>query len=504
MHKKGKIYLDRHFEIGEIDKRIYSSMIEHMERVVYGGIFEPDHELADEDGFRTDVIDLVKELQIPMLRYPGGNFLSGYNWEDGIGPVEERPLRLDLAWIAEETNRIGTDEYLKWAKKTGTEVNMAVNLGTRGADAARNLVEYCNYQGDSTWSRKRKENGSEEPYGIRTWCLGNEMDGPWQICHKTAEEYGRTAVEAGRLMKKVDKQIELVLCGSSNTTISTFPQWDLSVLEEAYDIADYISLHNYFSIVNNNMEDFLASNLEMEDQIDTIAAACDCIKTKVRSNKTINLSFDEWGIWNREETANRKKWKFDWDDKNAISEGSYSFADALLTGELLISFINRADRVKIACQAQLVNHLSLFNTVKNGPVWKQTIFYPFLYTSRYGRGTALRVSKESPVYDGQKHKNVPSIETAAVVNDEKRTLTLFIVNRDPESDISAEIVLSGFESLREVEHILYRCDDLEAVNSAEHPDQVVPENVPVSEDIITCSYEAELEKCTWHMIRFEY
>lgn len=504
MQKSAKIYLDRHFEIGEIDKRIYSSMIEHMERVVYGGIYEPDHELSDEDGFRTDVIELVKELQIPMLRYPGGNFLSGYNWEDGIGPVENRPLRLDLAWIAEETNRIGTDEYLKWAKKTGTEVNMAVNLGTRGADAARNLVEYCNYDGDSYWSKKRKENGAEEPYGIKTWCLGNEMDGPWQICHKTAEEYGRTAVEAGRLMKKVDKNIELVLCGSSNTTISSFPQWDLSVLEEAYDVTDYISLHNYFTIVGNTMEDFLAENIELEEQIRTIIAACDCIKTKVRSDRTVNLSFDEWGIWNREETANRQKWKFDWSDKNAVSEGSYSFADALLTGELMMSFINHADRVKIACQAQLVNHLSLFNCVKGGPVWKQTIYYPFLYTSKYGRGTALRVEQDSPTYDGEKYKNVPALHTAAVVDKESRTLTVFVVNRDTLNDITAEISLQGFEKMRETEHIVYQCDDLEAVNSADMPQNVVPVSLAVSGEEIQDSYKAELGKCTWHMFRFAY
>lgn len=503
MYKKGKIYLDRQFEIGEVDKRIYSSMIEHMERVVYGGIYEPDHPNADEDGFRRDVIELVKEMQIPMLRYPGGNFLSGYNWEDGIGPVEKRPVRLDLAWIAEEPNLIGTDEYLKWAKKTGTEVNMAVNLGTRGADAARNLVEYCNYPGGTYWSELRKKNGSEEPYKIKTWCLGNEMDGFWQICHKTAEEYGRLALESGKLMKKVDPEIELVLCGSSNVTIPTFPDWDRKVLEEAYEVTDYISLHNYFSVVNNTMEDFLASNLEMDRQMETIIAVCDAVKAKVRSDKTVNLSFDEWGIWNREETANRAKWKFDWSDKNAISEGSYSFADALLTGAMLMSLINHSDRVKIACQAQLVNHLSLINCVKGGDAWKQTIFYPFLYTSVYGRGTALQVKVDCPSYDGEKMKDVPVLESAAVVNEEEKTVTLFVLNRDLEQDLEAELVLRGFEELTEIDHVVYKNDDLEAVNSAEHPEQVVPEKgTPGTME--NGVYRNVLEKCSWHMIRFSY
>lgn len=502
MHKRAKIYLDRQFQIGEVDKRIYSSMIEHMERVVYGGIYEPDHPQADENGFRQDVMDLVKEMKIPMVRYPGGNFLSGYNWEDGIGPVEKRPVRLDLAWIGEEPNLIGTDEYLKWAEKTGTEVNMAVNLGTRGADAARNLVEYCNYPKGTYWSDLRRKNGSEEPYKIKTWCLGNEMDGTWQICHKTPEEYGRLAVESGRLMKKVDKDIELVLCGSSNTSISTFPSWDMKVLEEAYDVADYISLHNYFSVVDNTMENFLAGNLELERQIETITAVCDAVKAKVRSDKTINLSFDEWGIWNREETANRAKWKFDWSDKNAVSEGSYSFPDALLTGGILISFINHCDRVKIACQAQLVNHLSLFNCVKGGPVWKQTIFYPFLYTSLYGRGTALKPVTESPYYSSRDFDKVPVLEIAAVEDTKGETLTLFLLNRDMNDGLVTDIVLRGFQDMEELEHIVYCCQDLEVVNTANEPDKVVPcKKAPGSFD--NGIYRTELERCSWHMIRFQ-
>lgn len=503
MQKRGKIYLDRQYEIGEVDKRIYSSMIEHMERVVYGGIYEPDHFLADEDGFRKDVIDTVKELKIPMIRYPGGNFLSGYNWEDGIGPVGERPVRLDLAWIAEEPNLIGTDEYMKWAGKTGTEVNMAVNLGTRGADAARNLVEYCNYEGGSYWSDLRKKNGAKNPYKIKTWCLGNEMDGTWQIGHKKAKEYGRLAVESGRLMKKVDKDIELVLCGSSNIDISTFPSWDAKVLEEAYEVTDYISLHNYFSIVDSNMKDFLAGNIEMERQIETISAVCDYVKAKVRGTKNINLSFDEWGIWNREETANRARWKFDWSDKNAISEGSYSFADALLTGAMLMTFINHSDRVKIACQAQLVNHLSLFNCVKGGKLWKQTIYYPFLYTSLYGRGTALRTVTDSPSYDCESYEQVSVLESAAVVNEEGQTLTVFLLNRDTEEAVETVISFRGFDKLKEIEHIAYYNEDLEAVNTPQAPDNVVPIKKPAG-TVERETYTTVLEKCSWHVIRFAY
>ena len=219
--RAARLTLDAAFPIGKIDPRIYGSFIEHMERVVYEGIYEPDHPNADEDGFRRDIIELTRELQIPFVRYPGGNFLSGYNWEDGVGPKEKRPVRKDLAWCAYETNQVGTDEFMRWLEKVGAECNMAVNLGTRGIDAARNLVEYMNGDGTSSYSQMRIQNGRKEPYKVKTWCLGNEMDGDWQIGHKTADEYGRLAHEAAKLMKKTDPDIELVACGSSNTTIDT-------------------------------------------------------------------------------------------------------------------------------------------------------------------------------------------------------------------------------------------------------------------------------------------
>lgn len=486
-----------------VDERIYSSFIEHMERVVYEGIYEPGHPLADEDGFRRDIIDLVREMRIPMFRYPGGNFLSGYNWEDGIGPVENRPVRLDLAWIGEESNRVGTDEFMRWAKKADTTVNMAVNLGTRGADAARNLVEYCNYPGGTYWSDLRIKNGAKDPYNIKTWCLGNEVDGHWQICHKTANEYGRLALEAGKLMRLVDKRIELVLCGSSNTTIPTFPSWDLQVLDEAWDVTDYISLHNYFSIVGSTMPDFLASGLEMERQIRTVIAACDCMKAKHRSKKTVNLSFDEWGIWNEEERQNRDAWSFDWSEKNAISEGSYSFADALLTGSMMMTFLNNSDRVKIACQAQLVNHLSLINCARGGAAWRQTIFYPFLHTSLYGRGTALRTVVKGPSVATEAYGEVPVLETAAVIDEANRRLTVFALNRSTESAVETGFDLRGFEKLSPLEHIVYRSDDLMAKNSLAAPDNVVPHTAPVPA-MQGETLNLALESGSWNVIRFAY
>jgi len=474
-----------------------------MERVVYEGIYEPDHPLADEDGFRTDIIDLVKEMRIPLIRYPGGNFLSGYNWEDGIGPIENRPVRLDLAWIAEESNKVGTDEFMRWAKKADTAVNMAVNLGTRGADAARNLVEYCNYPSGTYWSDLRIKNGSKDPYAIKTWCLGNEMDGHWQIGRKTPNEYGRIALESGKLMKLVDKRIELVLCGSSNDSMPTFPSWDLEVLETAYDVTDFISLHTYYSQVGTTMKDYLACGLDMDEQIRTIVATCDYVKSKVRSKKTVNLSFDEWGIWSIEERANRDKWSFDWDMKNAISEGSYNFADALLTGSIMMTLINNSDRVSIACQAQLVNHLSLINCAKGGNAWKQTIFYPFMHTSIYGRGTALRSVVSSPMQSTEARREVPVLETAAVICEETRQLSIFILNRDTESAVATDFTLRGFEKLTPIEHIVYSNEDLMAVNSLETPENIVPHNVGVP-DINNENMNILLKKGSWNVIRLKF
>ena len=217
-----KITIDPNFRIGEVDPRLYGSFIEHLGRAVYGGIYEPEHPTADDMGFRQDVLDLVRELGVPIIRYPGGNFVSGYDWEDGVGPVEERPRRLDLAWKTVETNRVGTNEFAAWAKRAGAEPMIAVNLGTRGTDAARNLVEYCNHPGGSYWSDLRRSHGAEEPHAVGVWCLGNEMDGPWQIGHKTAAEYGRLAVETAKAMKWVDPSIELVACGSSKAAMPTF------------------------------------------------------------------------------------------------------------------------------------------------------------------------------------------------------------------------------------------------------------------------------------------
>ena len=289
--------LDPEFVVGEVDRRIFGSFVEHMGRCVYGGIYEPDHPDADDEGFRRDVIELTRELGVSVIRYPGGNFLSGYDWEDGIGPRSERPVRLDRAWRSVETNQVGTDDFMSWARKADVEPMMAVNLGTRGLQEACDLLEYCNYPGGTKWSDLRASNGSPAPYGVRLWCLGNEMDGPWQMGHKTAHEYGRVAAETARAMRRIDGRIELVASGSSSSAMPTFGSWENTMLTETYDLVDFVSAHAYYQEVDGDTASFLASAVDMDLIIDTVIATADSVGARLRSKKKLRLSFDEWNVW---------------------------------------------------------------------------------------------------------------------------------------------------------------------------------------------------------------
>lgn len=469
---KAKITIDKEFKIGNIDKRIYGSFIEHLGRAVYGGIYEPGHPSANEAGFRTDVIDLVKQLHVPIVRYPGGNFVSGYHWEDGVGPVEKRPRRTELAWGTIETNRIGTNEFVEWARQVDTEVMMAVNLGTRGIDAARNLVEYCNHPSGTYWSDLRKEHGCSEPHDIKVWCLGNEMDGPWQIGNKTAGEYGRLACETAKAMKWIDPEIELVACGSSSSAMATFAGWEATVLDHTYEHVDYISLHTYYANKDNDTANFLARTMDMDSFIKSVVSICDYVKAKKRSKKVINLSFDEWNVWfhSNEADAGIKRWSV----APHQLEDVYNFEDALLVGGMLITLLKHSDRVKIACLAQLVNVIAPIMTRNGAGAWRQTIFYPFMHTSVYGRGCALQAIIESPKYDSRDFTDVPALDAAVVWNEEAGELTVFALNRGQEGPLLTECDLRSFEGYGVLEHIVFENDDIKAVNTEDNPYNAVP------------------------------
>ena len=352
MAKQAKMVVDKAFSISKIDKRIYGSFIEHLGRAVYDGIYQPGHPLSNADGFRKDVIDLVKELDVPIVRYPGGNFVSNFYWEDSVGPVEERPHRLELAWRSLEKNEVGLHEFKKWADAANSEVMMAVNLGTRGITDACNLLEYCNHPGGTKYSDLRIKHGQKDPYGFKTWCLGNEMDGPWQIGHKTMDEYGRLAEETAKAMKLIDPSIEFVVCGSSNQEMPTFALWEDHVLSHTYDYVDYLSLHTYYGNRSDDSNDFLAKSDDMDEFIRTIIATCDYVKAKKRGKKDINISFDEWNVWFHSNAADDDiTQNHPWQVAPPMLEDIYTFEDALAVGLMLITLLKHADRVKIACLA---------------------------------------------------------------------------------------------------------------------------------------------------------
>ena len=476
--KNAKMILDRDFVIGQVDKRLYGSFIEHLGRAVYGGIYEPGHPTADQQGFRTDVIELVKELGVPLVRYPGGNFVSGFNWEDSVGPREQRPKRLDLAWFTTETNEVGMHEFADWCRAAGSEVMYAINLGTRGPENARDIVEYANHPGGSKFSDLRIANGKKEPLGIKLWCLGNEMDGPWQICHKTAQEYGRTANEAAKLMKWVDPTIETVVCGSSGSGMPTFGDWELEVLDECYENIDYVSLHRYYGNPTGDTPGFLARSLDMDDFIKTVVSICDSVKGKKHSKHTVNLSFDEWNVWYHSHEQDNEVWKQGkWGRALPLLEDIYNFEDALLVGSMLITLLRNADRVKIACLAQLVNVIAPIMTRNGGGCWAQTIFYPFMHASRYGRGTVLNALVTSPTYACEDYEKVPYIDAIATV-EEDGSVSVFCVNRDMEEDFLLEIDLRSFGDLQIRKHTVLHHKDVKAVNTEDNPRNVFPAQGP--------------------------
>ena len=489
---KATLHFSNTDPIAPVDPRIYGSFLEHLGRAIYGGIYEPGHPTADDMGFRGDVMELVRQLRIPVVRYPGGNFVSGYRWEDGVGPRAQRPRRLDLAWSSVEPNEIGIGEFQEWAKRAGADVMMAVNLGTRGVEEAGSLVEYCNFPGGTALSDLRRAHGYEAPFSIKYWCLGNEMDGPWQIGHKTAEEYGRLAAETGKVMKWIDPSIELIACGSSHSGMPTFGDWERTVLTHTYEIVDYLSLHSYYGNRSGDTGEYLACCRDMDRFIETVSGICDEVREKLGSEKTMYLSFDEWNVWFHSNEQDKKQEK--WTVAPPLLEDVYTFEDALVVGCLLITLLRHADRVKMACLAQLVNVIAPIMTETGGGAWAQTIFYPFLHASLYGRGTALRTAVDAPAYDAGQYGQTPYLEAIAIRSEDEKELCVLAVNRAEEA-LTLALDAEGLPTPRLTEHLVLRCDDLKAVNTCARPDRVVPEALPVTDG-------PALPPLSWNVLRY--
>jgi alpha-N-arabinofuranosidase len=482
------------FAVGPVDRRLFGGFVEHLGRHVYDGIHEPGHPTAGTDGFRRDVIELVKELGVTTIRYPGGNFVSNYRWEDGVGPAGERPRRLDLAWHSTETNQVGLHEFQDWLDLVGSELMLAVNLGTRGVQEAIDLIEYTNVPSGTTLSDQRRANGREEPFGVTMWCLGNEMDGPWQVGHRSASDYGTLASQVAKAMRLVDNRVRFVACGSSGRNMPTFGSWERTVLEHTYDDVEYISCHAYYQETDGDLGSFLASGVDMAAFIEEVVATADHVRAVKRSEKRIQISFDEWNVWYFTRW-NAQEGTFaidDWPVAPRLLEDVYTVADAVTVGGLLITLLNHADRVTSASLAQLVNVIAPIMTEPGGPAWRQTTFFPFSLTSKSAGGTALAVKIDADTVTTGRYGEVPAVAAAATV-DEHGTVQLFLQNRDTTGPATVTVDLTGFPARSSVTATGIWDDDPYAANTLADPQRVAPrhnDTASISGNVLTITLPA--------------
>lgn len=466
------VTLDPAFVVGSVQRRMFGSFVEHMGRCVYGGIYEPGCEEADVEGLRTDVLKLTRELGVNIVRYPGGNFVSSYNWEDGVGPLGDRPVRIDLAWRSLERNRFGLNEFMSWARQAEAEPMLAVNLGTRGVVEACSLLEYTNVGQGTAYSDLRIRHGVRDPHNVRVWCLGNEMDGPWQIGHKTATEYGRLAAETAKAMRRVDPGIELVACGSSNGRMSTFASWEAEVLEQTYEYVDFVSLHAYFEQVGSDRVGFLGAGYAMDLLIDEVLSACDYVAARKRLRRKLSLSFDEWNIWYESRFIGQESLELG--EGSRLIEDEYTVEDAVVVGSLLMSLLRHADRVGIACLAQLVNVIAPIRAENDCAAWRQTIFYPFALTAKYARGEVLRTEPKSPLLMSPTLGAVPAVDVVATRDEETGEVAVFAVNRHETECALLEVDVRALGRQAVVDHLVMGGTDLKARNLRELPERVAP------------------------------
>lgn len=495
MNKKANIYVDYDEKIGSADNRLFSSFIEHMGRAVYGGIYDPQNALSDENGFRTDVAEYIKELNVKYLRYPGGNFVSGYDWKNGIGKKENRPLLPDLAWSLMEPNEVGIDEFFAWAEKLGLEPIMAVNLGTGTPQSAFELIQYCNGT-QGYWADLRRKNGREKPYGVKYWCLGNEMDGEWQICARTAENYAQIAKMTAKMLKDYDPTIKLIFCGSSSSDMKTFPDWEKTVLYQCYDYVDLVSSHKYFSYDKKSEQaknEFFGSSDGFDKNIEYLTEIIDEVhKNRLKDfpgtkKRNIGIALDEWNIWYYHEGSDLDKV---WVVGAAREENVYTARDAVVFASLINSIVNHCDSIEIACYAQLVNVIAPILTQTGGKAIKQTIFYPLKYAANNLSGDVYKCKTDCGDFKAGKYGKVPSVSVSFVKNENKAYFWV--------CNLSEETIDASFTAGEKIhfKKAVFMTESDE-VNSFEKPFNVVPCETEVKNDKLT------LLPRTWYFIEGE-
>jgi alpha-N-arabinofuranosidase len=517
LDNSGTTLINSPVAVADIPKRLFGSFIEHMGRGVYGGIYETGHPSADEYGFRHDVMDLVKELGVTCVRYPGGNFVSNYNWEDGTGPRKSRPVRRDLAWHSTETNEVGIDDFYRWSRQTGTEIMLAVNLGTRDIHACLEELEYVNGAPGTALADRRVHNGITEPMEVSMWCLGNEMDGPWQVGHMSAEEYAIAVDKVAHAMKLAESGLQLVACGSSSAHMPSFGHWERTVLDKAYENIDFVSCHAYYYDRGAvSFQEFLLSSEDMTHFITSVAEICAQVKEDKHSDHQVALSFDEWGVWysdvwNRQE----EQWKAaakdglhrdPWPKAPHLLEDLYTAADAVVEGSLMISLIKHCDQVRSASRAQLVNVIAPIMTEAMGPAWRQSVFHPFAAAAHYARGIAYAPSIDGPLLPTQQFGKVPAIDAVITWDEEQHQGLVLIVNRDERQAHDVHIDCSSLPNILASSVIVDSArmlheDDPYRRNTPEETCAVTPYDCDIDADS-DGSFSFVMPEISWAAIRF--
>jgi alpha-N-arabinofuranosidase len=477
--------IDQRHIRADLDRRLLGAFLEHLGRAIYTGVYDPGNPLSNDQGFRTDVIDEIRQMGVPIIRYPGGNFVSGYHWLDGVGPKDQRPTVLERAWNSIETNQFGTNEFIDWCRLVGTEPLLGFNMGTADTEEAIAYVEYCNFDRGTKWSDLRRSHGYEDPHNVRYWCLGNEMDGPWQMGTMPAREYGRKARDIAQQIRVIDPSLELIACGSSSPNMPTYLEWDREVLEECYDQVNGISLHNYFGntapLTGNDTSRYLAMNLDMERQMLEIGAVCDYVQGLRKSPKRLWLSFDEWNVWYRARSGNAVNGQRQF--APSLLEEPYNLEDALLVGGFVNALLRQADRTRVACLAQIVNVIAPLTTSPTG-LLRQTIYYPYAWSLQYAHGRVLDLQVQSDTYeiragnlqaDFARNDLVPFVDVVITHDRERNEAAVFMLNRDLDGE--RELVLDWQDP---VPTRVLACEtltgpDLKARNTFDAPNRVIPE-----------------------------
>ncbi len=461
-----KITIDRQRVIGEIDPLIFGGFLEHIGRAIYEGIYDPASPHSDGRGLRGDVLAALQVLNPRIIRYPGGNFLSGYHWQDGVGPRPQRPVRRDLAWHSIETNQFGINEFIDFCQALHTLPMLGVNMGTGTIEEASAMVEYCNAPPGSYYADLRVKHGYPQAHHVQYWCLGNEMDGPWQIGHLDAVDYAKKALEAAKMMRWQDDSVKLVLCGSSSTGMSTYPEWDRIALETCWEQTDYLSLHYYAGNRDGDTASYLALARQFETHLDTLAATLQYVKAKNRSKHDVFLSWDEWNVWYKDHTYHGQ-----WQGAPHLIEEMYNLEDALVVAQWMNVFLRRCNVLKIACLAQLVNVIAPILTTRQG-LLLQSIYYPFQLFSQHAAGTALDVLCQAPLYETAQYGPTPLLDVSASYADDSGRSAVFIVNRSQQASEKVEITWQGWNPGKAAHLYQLSGKDPKACNTFDKPDVV--------------------------------